>query len=269
MRALTLTLALMAVAMPAVAETSEHVPEGYNLVWADEFNTGDAPDLTKWSYDTFRNKDGWFNEELQYYADNRRENARLEDGKLIIEAHKEDLSHFPDWGGQKYSSTRLLSRGKGEWAYGFYDIRAKLPCGVGHWPAIWLLGTGNWPDSGEIDIMEAVGYEPTLIYAHLHTRYSIDNGVKQGDQIVVMDYCSAFHNYQVEWTPDYLEFYVDGTPYYRFDKPSDDPKKWPFDGKHFMILNVAIGGTWGGQKGVDDTRFPARMEVDYVRVYQK
>jgi beta-glucanase (GH16 family) len=266
MRIWMTTAMLMLASSTAMAND---VPKDYKLVWADEFDKGTAPDPAKWSYDTNRNKAGWYNDEAQYYSDNRRENARLEDGKLIIEARKEDLSALPDWGKQAYSSARLITRGKAQWTHGYFDVRAKLPCGTGQWPAIWLLGTGQWPDSGEIDIMEAVGFEPNVIYGNVHTSHSVSDKVKQGGETRVADYCDTFHNYQALWTDKSITFYVDGKAFYTFDKPADDVKKWPFDGPEYLILNVAIGGVWGGQKGIDDTKFPNRMVVDYVRVYQK
>ncbi|MBP2158621.1 MULTISPECIES: family 16 glycosylhydrolase [Asticcacaulis] len=242
----------------------------YQLVWSDEFDKGILPDPSKWDYDTDRNKAGWWNKEAQYYGFARPENSRIEDGKLIIEARREDLSSFADFGGQKYSSARLITRGRAEWTYGFFDIRAKLPCGRGHWPAIWMLGTGQWPDTGEIDIMESVGFKPTTIYGTAHSRHSVDTQSPKGGEIEIKTLCSAFHNYQLDWRPESLTWLVDGKPFYRLDKPKDaDWKTWPYDGPEYLLLNVAIGGAWGGQQGIDDSAFPARMEIDYVRVWQK
>ncbi len=243
---------------------------GYRLVWTDEFDAGAMPDPAKWDYDISRNKDGWWNNEAQYYAFARPENSRIEDGKLVIEARRDDVSGFKDFGGQKYSSARLVTRGRAEWTYGFYDIRAKLPCGRGHWPAIWMLGTGQWPDTGEIDIMESVGFEPTTIYGTAHSRHTVDTKSPKGDEIEVRTLCTEFHNYQLDWRPDSLTWLVDGKPYYRLDKPKNaDWKTWPYDTPQYLLLNVAVGGAWGGQQGIDDAAFPARMEVDYVRVWQK
>lgn len=245
-------------------------PEGYRLVWSDEFSSGTLPDPAKWDYDTNRNKDGWWNNEAQYYSKARPENSRVEDGHLIIETRIEDLTHLPDHGGQKYSSVRLVTRGKAEWTYGFYDIRAKLPCGRGQWPAIWLLGVGQWPDTGEIDIMEAVGHEPTTIYGTTHSRATVDAQSPKGGQTTLETRCSQFHNYQADWRPDSITFLIDGKPYFRLDKPAGaDWKNWPYDTPEYLILNIAVGGAWGGQQGIDESVFPARMEVDYVRIYQK
>jgi beta-glucanase (GH16 family) len=244
--------------------------DGYTLVWSDEFNTGAMPDPGKWGYDTDRNEAGWWNHEAQYYAFARPENSRIEDGRLIIEARRDDVSGFADYGGQRYSSARLITRGRAEWTYGFFDIRARLPCGRGHWPAIWMLGTGQWPDTGEIDIMESVGFTPTKVYGTVHSRHSVDTHSLGGGEAEVPTLCTEFHNYQLDWRPDGMTWYVDGQPFHSVDKPSDaDWKRWPFDGPQYLLLNVAVGGAWGGQQGIDDNAFPARMEVDYVRVYQK
>ncbi|MBW8881405.1 MAG: glycoside hydrolase family 16 protein [Asticcacaulis sp.] len=249
-------------------------PTGYHLVWSDEFDTGDGPDPAKWAYDTDRNKDGWWNGEAEYYSAQRKENARTEDGKLIIEARKDDLNMMADYGGQHYSSARLVTRGKAQWTYGFFDIRAKLPCGKGQWPAIWLLGTGPWPANGEIDIMEAVGHMPTTIYGTLHSNLTDGQATKdkahQGGETQVPDQCTEFHNYQTEWTHDGITFLVDNTPFYHLDRPKKaNQDNWPFDLPEYLILNLAIGGVWGGQQGIDDSRFPQQMQVDYVRIYQK
>ncbi len=267
--ALSAATFLLAISQSACAQDGA-VPDGYKLVWSDEFNAGAMADPAKWDYDTNRNKAGWWNNEAQYYAKARPENSRVEDGKLIIEARKDDVSGFPDFGGQKYSSARLLTAGKVAWTYGFFDVRAKLPCGVGQWPAIWLLGTGQWPDTGEIDIMEEVGFHPTTVYGTLHSVHAEKDHVHQGGETQVADLCTAFHNYQTEWTKTGITFLVDGTPYYHLDKPEKPTQaNWPFDGPEYMILNVAIGGAWGGQQGIDDKALPAQMQVDYVRVYQK
>ena len=264
---------------PQVAETPEKrvettVPAGFELVWSDEFDTPGLPDPTKWKYDTFRNKDGWFNNEKQYYAAERLENSRVEDGRLIIEARKEDLGPegFADWGGQDYSSARLITQGQGDWTYGFFEIRAKLPCGVGTWPAIWMLPSDpdvKWPAGGEIDIMEHVGFEPGVIHHSLHTTaFNFSRGTQKTSQHELTTACDKMHKYQLLWAPKLMMFAVDDQPKFLFQKESEKKARWPFDKPQHLLLNVAVGGTWGGQKGVDPAVFPARMEVDYVRVYQ-
>jgi beta-glucanase (GH16 family) len=242
------------------------VPPGYSLVWSDEFATDGLPDPAKWSYDTDRNPVGWYNNELQYYAGPRAENAVVQGGKLIITARKESLSTAPDWGGQRYTSSRMVTRGKASWTTGFFDIRAKLPCGRGTWPAIWTLGTGGiWPDDGELDIMEQVGSDPTRVFGTAHTRDSGSSGT--GAAIRIPDACTAFHNYQMTWTADTISFAIDGATYYTYANPRSGSSTWPFDRPQYLLLNIAIGGTLGGT--VDDSIFPVTMQVEYVRVYQK
>ena len=252
------------------------LPPGYELVWSDEFDTPGLPDPALWNYEMDRNAEGWWNSEAQYYSGPRAKNARVEDGVLIIEAHKETLNHedFPDWGGQDYTSTRLISLGSGAWTYGFFDVRAKLPCGRGTWPAIWTLGAPpheDWPGGGEVDIMEHVGFDPNVIHGGVHTAAANhQNGNNANYSVQLEDVCGAFHNYQMTWTPDAIVLGVDGLNYFTF--PNDhagDDATWPFHRPQYLILNIAIGGSWGGRQGIDDAIFPVRMEVDYVRVYQR
>jgi beta-glucanase (GH16 family) len=242
------------------------------LVWSDEFN-GRALDLTKWSYDTSRNKQGWYNGEKQYYSAGRPENIQVADGSLVIEARHETLdpAKYSDWGGQHYTSAKIVSKGAG-WTYGFYEIRAKLPCAPGTWPAIWMLPTQmkKWPDDGEIDIMEQVGAEPNLIYASLHTRlFNHILKTQRSAQRLVPTSCNSFHRYQLEWTPRSITIGVDdrGILRVRNDQPGGKGA-WPFSTPFHMILNLAIGGDWAAAKGIDDAAMPQRMEVDYVRVWQ-
>ena len=250
-------------------ETSTGVPSGYSLVWADEF-TGNAalPNSSKWSYDTEANATGWYNNELQYYAAGRLESSRVSDGKLVITARKERLTTAKDYGGQNYSSARLITRGKASWTYGFFEVRAKLPCGKGTWPAIWMLGAGNdaWPSNGEIDIMEQVGMKPTEITGTVHMAATAGTaGI--GDATQITDACTNFHNYQLTWTQDKLVIGVDNVPYFTYANPKTGKASWPYDSPQYMILNLAIGGDMAGP--VDDSIFPRQMEVEYVRVYQK
>ncbi|MEO8617847.1 MAG: glycoside hydrolase family 16 protein [Sphingomicrobium sp.] len=264
------------VATPAIPQTSvepDRAPPGYTKVFADEFN-GTTIDTAKWAYDTHRNAQGWYNQEKQYYAAGRMENARVENGHLVIEARSEklDKARFPDFGGQRYTSTRLFTKGRASWTYGFYEIRAKIPCGRGTWPAIWMLPEDpdvKWPDGGEIDIMEHVGFDPTVIHQTLITRaFNYDSGVQQTKSFKVADACTAFHRYQLLWTDKFIVMGVDDEPRFMLKNVRNDRDRWPFDKPMHLLLNIAVGGTWGGQKGVDPNVFPARMEVDYVRVYQ-
>ncbi|MEO1304318.1 MAG: glycoside hydrolase family 16 protein [Pseudomonadota bacterium] len=249
------------------------IPEGYTLVWADEFREDGLPDQERWTYDTYWNDKGWFNGELQYYSAERLKNARVEDGVLIIEAHQEEtpVDAFPDTNGQDYTSARLRTSGLASWQYGYFEIRAKLPCGRGLWPAIWTLpeGSNNWPEDGEIDIMEYVGWDTDTFYATVHTRdknHTMGGG--EGARYTSETACGAFHTHSLHWTEDELIVAVDGDPYFRYPKGDKGYGSWPFDRPHYLILNVAIGG-WGGWEGVDPDAFPGRMDVDFVRVYQK
>ena len=238
--------------------------QSYKLVWDEEFDEGTVPDASHWTYET--GGSGWGNNELQYYTA-RSENAYLLNGKLIIEAKAEDYQ------GNEYTSARIKTVLKGDWKYGKFEIRAKLPGGTGLWPAIWMMPTeskyGTWPASGEIDIMEYVGFDPGIIHGTIHTAaYNHTLGTQKGGSTLVVDAESEFHNYSVEWTPEKIDFFVDDQKYFTFTKTSDDYKVWPFNEKFYLILNVAVGGSWGGQQGVDNNAFPAKLEVDYVRVYQ-
>lgn len=252
----------------------EHAPAGYTKVFGDEFD-GPAIDLSKWAYDTHRNAAGWYNQEKQYYAAGRPENARIENGRLIIEARSEtlDKARFSDWGGQRYSSTRLFTNGKASWTYGFYEVRARIPCGRGTWPAIWMLPEDpkvKWPDGGEIDIMEHVGFDPGTVHQTLITRaFNYDSGVQQTKAIKLPDACTAFHRYQLLWTEKFIVTGIDDEPRFMLKNVKSGRDRWPFDKPMHLLLNIAVGGTWGGQKGIDPAAFPARMEVDYVRVYQQ
>lgn len=247
-------------------------PANARLVWHDEFN-GTALDTRKWQYDTGRNREGWYNGEKQYYSAGRPQNIRVGDGVLTIEARHETLdpARFPDWGGQQYTSARLFSKGTG-WTYGFYEVRARLPCARGTWPAIWMLPVTmkKWPDDGEIDMMEQVGSEPNLIYSSLHT--ALFNHVlktQRSAQKLVPTSCNAFHTYQLDWQPNSITIGVDGHGILRVlnDQPGGKGA-WPFYAPFKMILNLAIGGDWAAAKGIDDAAMPQQMDVDYVRVWQ-
>lgn len=232
------------------------------LVWADEFDYNGLPDSTKWSYEV--GGSGWGNNELQYYTGKQLKNASVADGKLTIAAL------FESFGGKSYTSARLVSKQKGDWLYGRIEVSAKLPAGRGTWPAIWMMPTdgayGGWPNSGEIDIMEHVGYDPYVVHCNTHTRsYNGANG--KGASMQVPDAFEVFHVYAVEWTPSKMDFYIDDTKYFTLNVTSDY-KSWPFDKRFFLIMNIAVGGNWGGAQGVDNTVFPAKMVIDYVRVYK-
>lgn len=248
-------------------------PQGYTLVWADEFETDGLPDPARWAYDTSRNAQGCYNDELQYYSAARMENTRITNGKLIIEARidSQDIKTLPDWGGQKYSSARLMTKDKASWEYGYIDVRAKLPCGTGLWPAIWMLpqNGGKWPDDGEIDIMEYVGFQSDTFHATIHTQnYNHIIGTQVGKQINIDGACGAFQTHSLLWTPERISVAVNGAPYFIYDNDGKGQGGWPFDDPFYLIFNIAVGGSWGGLQGVSDAAFPAQMEIDYIRVYQ-
>ena len=234
------------------------------LVWSDEFNYQGLPDPAKWGYDTGGH--GWGNHELQYYTNKESSNARVEKGHLIIEAKKENI------GKNAHSSARLVTKGKGDWTYGRIDVRARLPKGLGTWPAIWMLGSKTplkWPDDGEIDIMEHVGYNHGVVHASVHCRkYYHKIGTQKTATITVPDVSDSFHVYSLDWTAETITMLIDNKPYFTFSNEHTDRTAWPFDTPAYLLLNLAVGGDWGGQKGVDEKIFPQRMEIDYVRVYQ-
>jgi beta-glucanase (GH16 family) len=251
---------------------------GWKLVWSDEFDVEGLPDPTKWGYDTDRNKQGWYNNELQYYAKDRLENASVQGGFLTITTRRESLTTAADYGGQLYTSARLTTRDKpsATWTYGFMEVRAKLPCSLGTWPAIWMLGTnGIWPDDGEIDIMEQKGTsadDKTKVAATVHTKaYNHANGTVGVAPVgvrTIADACTQFHNYQLTWTTDKVMVGVDDAEYFTYAKPEyAGYAKWPFDDSQYLILNIALGGFMGGE--VPKNFVSDQMVVDYVRVYQK
>jgi len=237
------------------------------LVWADEFDVNGLPDATKWSYDTAGNATAWGNNELQFYTRARSKNAEVKDGFLYITAVKEEYKGF------HYTSARIVTKGKGDWLFGRIEVKAKLPDGRGMWPAIWMLPTdwkyGGWPSSGEIDIMENVGYDPYVIVASAHTEsYNHTIGTQKSGKINITSCYSDFHVYALEWGVKEFTAYVDDRPYFTFKNEGTGYKVWPFDQRFHLLLNIAVGGNWGGAQGVDDSIFPRQMVVDYVRVYQ-
>ena len=263
-----LLLALGVSLWPGHAQTRK--PGKWRLVWSDEFKYNGLPDPKKWSYDVGGH--GWGNKELQFYTERRPENARVENGMLIIEARRDS------WEGHEYTSARLVTKGKGDWTYCRVEVRAKLPSGRGTWPAIWMLPTasayGGWPSSGEIDIMEHVGFNPDVVHASVHTKaYNHKIDTQKTAQIKVETARSDFHVYAVEWLPNEIRGYIDEQQYFTFKNErltnqSADFQQWPFDKPFHLLLNIAVGGTWGGADGVDENIWPQRMEIDYVRIYR-
>ena len=239
----------------------------WELIWNDEFDYTGLPDSTRWSYDVGGH--GWGNQEDQFYTENREENARADGDHLIIEARKED------WRGRSYTSARLVSKHKGDWTYGRIEVRAQLPSGRGTWPAIWMLptnshyGNGGWPDTGEIDIMEHVGFDQDLIHATIHTdAYNHMIGTQRGGSKRVTGASDNFHVYAVEWSPRKMVFSIDGVDFWTYSKGLSNWQGWPFDLDFHLIMNIAIGGAWGGAQGIDDSIFPQQMLIDHVRVYR-
>lgn len=252
----------------AHAGGESHAPQGYKLVWTDEFDETGLPDPDRWVFDTEANATGWYNEELQYYAVGRPETTWISDGVLTITARKERLTTASDYGGQDYSSARLITRGKAEWTYAHFEMRAKLPCGKGTWPAFWTLGPSTipWPDTGEIDIMEHVGAQPGVIASTIHTKASEGTwGI--GGRMRVPHACERFHTYHATWTEDKIVTGVDGVNFFTYPNTNDDDGSWPFDKPRYLLVNLAIGGEAAGE--VDDTIFPVTYVIDFVRVYQK
>jgi beta-glucanase (GH16 family) len=237
---------------------------GYTLVWDDEFDSQYInPD--KWSWEI--NGDGGGNNELQYYTA-LPTNSYIENGKLIIKAIHENYQN------REYTSARLRTKDKGDWLYGRIEVSAKIPNGIGTWPAIWMLPTdwtyGGWPASGEIDVMEHVGYDPNVIHGSIHTQaYNHTIGTQKTAQLKIPTATTQFHLYAIEWFADHIDFYIDSYKYFTFNNENKGWQYWPFDKRFHLILNLAVGGNWGGVQGVDINAFPAQMEIDYVRVYKK
>ena len=259
---LALSLAAIAACGSAQSPQTPTTPSGTgSLVWQDEFDGRGLPDGTRWDYEVGLVR----NNERQYYTRSRLQNARVEDGVLIIEAHRESYE------GADYTSASLTSRAS--WTYGRIEVRAKLPKGRGTWPAIWTLGVNirdvGWPACGEIDIMEHVGFDRGRIHANIHTTaYNHVRRTNKGNNIVVPRPDEEFHVYSAVWTANEIEVSVDGQRYFAFPKETGGDAVWPFDRPQYLILNLAIGGSWGGQQGIDDGAFPTRYEIDYVRVYR-
>jgi len=255
----------------------------WKLVWSDEFNESGLPNPARWNYEFGLLR----NNERQFYTRARPENARVEDGKLIIEARKERWDDPAaaqagragargrrSRGSAEFTSASLTTQGKAAWSHGRIEVRAKLPAARGTWPAIWTLGTNihqaGWPACGEIDIMEFVGFDPGVIHANIHTRkYNHVAKTGKGDHISIPDASEAFHVYAVEWDAEKMDFFVDEHKYFTYRNEGSGAAAWPYDKEQYLILNLAIGGDWGGQKGIDDSRFPQQFVIDYVRVYQK
>ena len=236
-----------------------------NLIWSDEFNTDGTPNTNNWSYEIGNGCPdlcGWGNGEEQYYTD-RSDNVYVSDGTLKIVAKRESLNGF------NYTSTRMLTQDKFEFTFGRVEVRAKLPLGVGTWPAIWMLGANlpevGWPAAGEIDIMEHVGRVQDEVSSALHTPSSFGNTVNT-NKLTVDGVSEDFHIYGLNWSEDEISFLVDGEIHYQYNPNNKTAANWPFDTDQFLLLNLAMGGTLGGN--IDSNFIESTMEVDYIRVYQ-
>jgi len=239
------------------------VPEGWTLEWHDEFD-GETIDAQNWTYDL--GGGGWGNGEAEVYT-NRPENARLENGLLVIEARKEPNAS----GGFEFTSARLKTQGLQTFQYGRIEARIKVPAGAGLWPAFWMLGSNipqvSWPDCGEIDIMEYVGKEPDVILGTLHgPGYSGALGFTQWNR-QTYNIADDFHVYAIEWDANQISWFYDGEKYHTVTREDVGERAWPFDQPFFIILNLAVGGTLGGLVN-PNTVFPTQYLVDYVRVFQ-
>lgn len=235
------------------------------LVWADEFNYKGLPDSTKWTYDI--GGDGWGNNEAQFYTKADTNNAVVGNGFLSIIARQEKHEN------KEYTSARMVTKGKKDWRFGRVEISAKLPKGRGTWPAGWMLGsninTVGWPQCGEVDILEHVGYDPDTVVGSIHsTSYNHIKGTQKTKRIFIKNPYTEFHMYACEWDTNKMVFSLDGIPYLTVLNEHKTEKEWPFNNPMYILLNVAVGGNWGGTKGIDESIFPVKMEVDYVRVFQ-
>ncbi|MDO9153353.1 MAG: glycoside hydrolase family 16 protein [Paludibacter sp.] len=229
----------------------------YKLIWQDNFN-GKILDTTSWNHEIRAPR--WVNNELQRYTNG--ENIKLAKGKLFIEACNTN---------GEYTSGRINTHDKRIFTYGIFEIKAKLPSGTGTWPALWMLGNNidlvGWPACGELDIMEHVGKNPNFIHASIHNPSGYAATPYSG-VIEIEKPFEKFHVYSMEWTKDFVNFYVDGKSVYRYQPTVKNEKNWTFDKSFFFIFNIAIGGDWGGP-AVDDNCFPTTMVVDWVKVYQR
>ncbi|MEN9841866.1 MAG: Beta-glucanase precursor, partial [Verrucomicrobiota bacterium] len=245
------------------------------LKWGDEFDQPGRPDPARWNYEVGRVRNG----EAQYFTLDRPENARVADGQLIITARKEPYE------GAHYTSASLTTLDRYAFTYGKIEIRAQVPAGRGTWAALWTLadyapnrdgvykrnGEGSrWPRGGEIDLLEYVGMHPEQLFFTVHTEaYNHTRGTQRGHNIRQTRPWTEFHRYGVVWSPERIEWFFNGERVFTFTKESDDPARWPFDAAQYLILNLAIGGGWGGQQGIDDTIFPSEFRIDYVRIWQR
>lgn len=254
-------IALFSLALALICGCSQK--EKWELVWSDEFEYTGPPAAENWAYET-----GYIrNRELQQYTSDP-ENVRVEDGLCLIRALLEE-------GEDSITSASIHTLGKRDFLYGRIEVRAKIPSALGSWPAIWMLGTNigevGWPACGEIDIMEHVGYDPKLIHANIHTgAYNHSIGTNKGNRMELQDPWADFHLYALEWFEDRMDFFLDDSLYFTFENDrTGNSDTWPFDRPQYLLINLAYGGSWGGNQGVDTRALPLQYEIDFVRYYKK
>ena len=267
----------ISVTQMAAEESPYYAPEGYQLVWQDEFdgNYGYAPNENGvprtelnpdyWTHEV--KSAGWVNHELQNYVNHKTPEGKLvtelRNGKLRITALKEN--------GKVYSG-RVYAKVKEGWRYGYIEASIKLPKGKGTWPAFWMMPVNfrSWPADGEIDIMEEVGYHPDYVSSSLHANAHVhSNGTQVTHEMKCAGAEGEFHTYAILWTAKNITTYVDGKVQLSYDNRGLGRDDWPYDDPFYVIFNLAWGGDWGGAQGVDESALPATMEVDYIRVFQK
>jgi beta-glucanase (GH16 family) len=253
--------------------TDSHVPSGYELVWADEFDRSpDGLPDSEWWFET--GGSGWGNNEPQYYVDRLRETdtvAKVQNGILTITAFK--LAQPFTENGKQFDIISARMNTVKSWKYGYFEAKLKVAGGRGTWPAFWMMPQHftAWPLDGEIDIMEYVGYRPDVTQASVHCQtynHAEGNGKTNTHSAPKAEY--KFYTYSLLWTENEIVAYIEGIEYFRYENDRrNDKGTWPFNAPFYLKLNLAIGGNWGGQQGIDPAIFPARYEIDYVRVYQK
>ena len=255
----------IAVSQSAAAQSAYNAPEGYTLVWQDEFDKGSELNPDDWTHEV--KSSGWVNHELQNYVNHKTPEGNLvtevRNGKLRITALKEN--------GKVYSG-RVYAKVKQGWTYGYIEASIKLPKGKGTWPAFWMMPVNfhSWPADGEIDIMEEVGYHPDYVSSSLHANAHVHtNNTQVTHEMKCEGAEGEFHTYAILWTAKNITTYVDGKLQLSYDNRGKGRDDWPYDDPFYVILNLAWGGDWGGAQGVDESALPATMEVDYVRVFQK
>ena len=256
---------IITVTQAAAEQAAYDAPEGYQLVWHDEFNEGTELNAADWTHEV--QKDHWVNNELQNYVNHVTPKGRyvteVMDGTLRIHCFKED--------GKIYSG-RVYAHVKSGWTYGYIEASIKLPKGKGTWPAFWMMPVNfkSWPADGEIDIMEEVGYHPDYVSSSLHANAHVHSN---NTQVTHEMYCKGaegeFHTYAIEWTAQNITTFVDGKEQLSYNNRGLGRDDWPYNDPFYVIFNLAWGGDWGGQQGVDENALPVTMEVDYVRVFQK